>query len=686
MKPTYRLATALMLTALVAGAPFSASAGGRRTQDNAFEKLKTYDFQTYAPVDAIRKMILDAGDDKAKTADIEQHLVGVLEDANATFAGKQEACRLLWMIGTGRSVPALSRMLADPKQADIARYALERNQDPSAARALRAALKSTKGTVLVGVINSEGDRADVEAVATLKTFSTDSDPLVSEAAITALGKIGTPSALTALRALPASNLSATRATLRVASRMAATGKTADAAKIYDGLTGEGKPAVVRGEALRGLSTLQSARTTPVALTFLKSADPYLEEVGARTLGAMPDAQTTRTVVGLFSTLPAAPQAVLLTAWGERKETSAVPVAESALQNADPNVRGAAIVALSRIGGGKAVPVLINIARKGEGEDRRIARESLASMPGADAEQAILQTALKGAPADRALVMGILAERPSPAVTAALLDAVNGSDSGVAVEAARALGRIGQMKEHAALLKVVVTTRDVDTRDAARDAVVNIATRLGDRDQATTPVLAALPGTAGASKAALLAILAGTGGDRALEELTSAANSQDPEVKQAAVSLLAESWSDSRPLPTLQYVAKTSADKSLRVEAARGYLRLVGQDDRMPADQKVTKIAQILPLAERPEEKRQALTILRDCRVSTAMEQAASLLDNPAVASDAADTVLYLAAEQKKGNRNLPAVKGAASTAALNKILQTGQDSQKELAQKIKNAS
>ncbi len=686
MKPIPRIATALTLTALVAGTPFSASAGGRRGQDNAFEQLKAYDFQKYAPVTAIRNMIVEAQNDKAKTADIEQHLIGVLEDANATFAGKQEACRFLWIIGTGRSVPVLAKMLTDPKQSDIARYALERNADPSAAKALRAALATTKNFPLIGVINSEGDRGDAEAVGALKAFSTNTDPLVAEAAISALGKIGTANALAALRALPASNLPAARATLHIAEHFAATGKTAEATKIYDGLTTESKPPQIRGEALRGLSVLQSPHATPVAIAFLKSTDPYLEEVGARTTGSMSDPQTTKTVLGLYPSLPPAPQAVLLTAWGERKEMAAASVVETSLQSADPQVRGAAILALSRIGGGKAVPTLVNIARKGEGEDRRIARESLESMPGTEAEQAILQTALKGAPADRALVMGILAERPSPAMTAALLEAINGSDSAVAVEAARALGRTGGMKEHAALLKVVVTTRDVDIRDAARDSVVNIGTRLGDRDAAAAPVLAALPGTAGATKAALLAILAGTGGDRALEELTQSANSTDAEVKQAAVSLLAESWGDTRPLPTLQYVAKTSADKSLRIEAVRGYLRLVGQEEKMPADQKVSKIAAILPLAERPEEKRQALSVLRECRLSTSVEQAATLLDNPAVASDAADTILYLATMQKKNNRSLSAVRGAATTAALNKILQTGQANQKQLAQQIKDGT
>ncbi len=685
MKPTHRMATALTLTALVAGATLSSHAGGRGAQDNPFEKLKTYDFQTYAPVDAIRKMIQDSGDDKVKTADIEQHLIGVLEDTNATFAGKQEACRLLWIIGSARSVPVLSKLLTDPKQADIARYALERNPDAAAGKALRTALSSTKGSTRIGVINSVGNRGDAEAVGALKAFILNSDPLVSEAAISALGKVGTLSALAALRSLPSTNVSAARAILHVAEHFAVTGRQADASRVYDSLTGEGRPAVIRGEALRGLAVLPSPHAAAVALAFLNSSDLYLQEVGARTAGSLADPQTTRSVLAAFPTLPSATQTVLLTALSERNEAAALPVVESSIQSTDPLVRGAAIRALARLGGGKAVPVLVNIARTGEGDDKRIARESLASMPGADAEQAILQTALKGAPAERALLMGILSERPSPAVTAALLEAARGSDPSVAVEAARALGRTGGMKEHGELLKVVLTTHDADIRDAARDAVVTIGTRLGNRDEATAPVLDALPGTAGAAKAALLAILAGTGGDRALEELTRAAGSQDAEVKQAAVTLLANSWSDSRPLPTLQYVAKTSADKSLRIESVRGYLRLVGQDDRMPADQKVMKITLILPLAERPEEKRQALAILRDCRLSSAVEQAATLLNDPMVGADAGDTVLDLAAPQRRRNRNLPAVKSTATTAALNKIIQTGPDDQKQRAQKLKDS-
>ena len=129
-------------------------------QDDPFKALHQYDFQNRKPVHAIFSQIQEAGTDKAKHAVIEAGLIGVLQDPSATIAGKQEAARFLWEMGSAKSVPVLAKLLPDPATNNLARYALERNADPSAAAALRAGLKTTKGTALVGVINSIGNRGD----------------------------------------------------------------------------------------------------------------------------------------------------------------------------------------------------------------------------------------------------------------------------------------------------------------------------------------------------------------------------------------------------------------------------------------------------------------------------------------------------------------------------------------------
>ena len=66
--------------------------------------------------------------------------------------------------------------------------------------------------------------------------------------------------------------------------VAASGKKADAQKLYEGLAGESRPNVIRAEAVRGLAAMQSPRAATVALSALKSSDTYLQQVGAQVLG------------------------------------------------------------------------------------------------------------------------------------------------------------------------------------------------------------------------------------------------------------------------------------------------------------------------------------------------------------------------------------------------------------------
>jgi HEAT repeat protein len=674
MKPVRLIMIALALAALAARAI---------AQDDPFAQLKSYDFQNRKPVVAIHNMIRQSLTDKARLAAIEKNLIGVLQDSSTTFAGKQEACKMLWVIGTARSVPALAKMLPDEKLGNIARYALERNPDPAAGKALRSALAAAKGRALTGVINSLGDRGDPEAAPLLKRSALSPDKIVSESAVVALGKIGTPGALVVLQSHPARNtLIVCQAILRCADRLAASGRKAEAERVYASMAAKGRPSVARATAIQGLAAMHSPKAGAAALASLKSGDPYVQRVAARVCGTLPGAQTLLTSLAFWQKLPAGAQTVLLTAWADRREPGAATVALAATESRDQTLRIAAIQAAARCGGAKAVPRLAEMAAKGP--DNGAAREALAGMPGREAEQVLLQIARQGQPETRAAVLGILSDRPDPAAMSVLMEAAHGSDNRAASEALKALGRIGDPQTHTEIVRILVATQDDGVRDAAREAVVAIAQRIGDRDRAAAPVLAAFPEASTEGKCALLPVLAEIGGGRALDELTKAADSGEGEVKRTAIATLAETWSDSRPLPTLMGIAKSDPDKSLRVQALRGCIRLIGQDNGMPAEEKVSKLSDALAIAERPEEKKQVLSVLRDCRVPSAVELAAAMLDDTDLFPEAADTVLYLAAPQRRDNRNLRAVKGEATDAALDKIIaNTKDDNQKALAQKLK---
>jgi len=652
-------------------------------QDNPFDGLKHYDFQDRRPFAAIYRMVQEARGNKAVALRLENGLIAVLKDPASTYAGRREACRFLWMVGTARSVPVLERMLGDPKLADMARYGLERNPDPSAGAALRRALSHATGEGRVGFINSLGDRRDALSVPMLGRLSHDRDKLVAEAAITALGKIATPAALALLERLPQNSLSVDDAELQCVRTMAASQHRGQAIAALERLGGPNHPWVVRLAVAEELVKVRAPRAPQVVFALAKAPEPRLQVAAAHLCGLLPDAASTNRAIRLAHSLGPSAQAALITALGDRRIPAALPLALEFTRSDDPVLRVAAVQAVGHIGGRAAVDRLAEMIVAGV--ERDAAREALAMMRGAPAEAELLHLAGAAAPNVRAALMPVLAERPSRGAMEVMAQAASSGQAPVAVEALHALGRVAGASQYPELVKILANATEDDVRDAAQGAVVATAQRMGNQELAMEPLARAYGSASPQVQAALLGVMAQIGGDTALQQITQATTSTNDEVRRAAVSALADTWQDTRALPTLLQIARTDSQKSLRVQALRGYLRLVGEDQRAPARERVSRIKEALAVAERPEEKTQALSILRDCRVPEAAEVASELLKDQAVAAEAADTILDLAAGQRRNNRTLPAVTGEQMRAALTAVAEQAPDpSQKDAARKLLN--
>ena len=651
---------------------------------DAFDDLKMYDYQNRTAVVAINSQVDAAQSDKAALAGIETRLMAVLDDANATFGGKQEACNFLGRMGSKAAVPSLAKLLTDEKTENMARYALERISDPAAGKALRVALAASDVKTQIGIVNSLGDRGDAESVALLKPLTKSDNAELRDAAVTALGKIGTPAALSALTALNDKSLLVAQATLKAADKLARSGGKSEAERTYSALALAGNPPVVRASALRGLAAIGSPRAAAVSMAAMKDADPLVRFASARVYSGLPYAKMVKT--GPFwNDFDAPTQIVLLTGFADNDVTSGYVMATQALSSSDANLRRTGIRASGKLGGAPAVAPLAEIAaHSADNDDRRIARETLINLTGKDSDAAILQAVNSGKPDIQATLMSVLAERPTAGARTALAGAAQGTEPKVAAEALRALEKSGTAAEYPAVVKVLTTATDDSVRDAAHNAVIAIANRTGDRDKAAEPLLAALSTAPTANRVSMLGAMSEIGGDRSLDALTKATSDSTPEIKNAAITALSETWGDSRPTSTLLIIAKSDSDKATQIQALRGYLRLVAQDEKLTADDKVAKVRAALDAAQRPEEKRQALGVLRDARIESAVSLAAQSLDNPDLFTDAAETILYLAAPQKKNNADLPAIKGAATNAALDKIIALAKDDDlRERAKKLR---
>lgn len=638
------------------------AAGAAGAQDQGvYESLGSSSWQDHAAYETLRGKIGTAG--RAQLGAIEKGLVGVVSDPNAGASGKQAACRLLWMIGSPTCVPALAKLLADPSTADMARYALEGIPGPVAGNALRAAASLADQRQLTAILGSLARRGEVASMPVLARAARSGNGPTAWAAIHGLGRMGLP-AVTALRAMPATSVAAGNALLQIA--QAAPG--APQAAILEALAQPARPREVRAPALAMLSVRGGIVSAKWARPCLVSLDGEVSErvasavVGTGSPAAMSLIRATWPRMGSHA------RVVALTTAGVRHDAQYLPVILASLADRDADVQGAATLAASRVGGIACCNALLaRLSSGGAG-----AGEALASMPGPGVEAALCHAAATGRVGVRTRVIAVLAERPSKVTLTALMLASGAEDAAIAIAALKGLEKCGTAAQFAGVLGVCSSASSSEVSEAAQGAVVAIAQR-SDRPTAVALAVTRYDEGGVAEQKGLSGVLAELGGEAAMASLKRGVGSSDEGVRNAALVALADKWEDINGFPVLAEVAAGLPDGPDRARATRGCIRLLRDADRSAAGERVERLARVLVLASRVEDKRMALGVLRQCRVPRAAELAAGLLGIDSLAGDAAETILYLAESQKDGDRRLPAVTGPAVVAALQQVAVTSRD-------------
>ena len=226
--------------------------------DQAFEALRTFDFGTpLSDVQAIDDAAVAAHDDAEVRRDLEQRLIAAL-GLDISRDAKDYVCRKLALAGSAAAVPALASLLSSEENSHLARHALERIPGPEAADALASAATNLSGKLQIGAIGSLGVRGDTNAVETLTSLLKERDAMVVRSAALSLGSIGgneSAQALqTAMKSSSADNNAVIDGLLSCAESLLSQKKKTEATAIYNSLSGNEQPRLVRLAATRGLLT------------------------------------------------------------------------------------------------------------------------------------------------------------------------------------------------------------------------------------------------------------------------------------------------------------------------------------------------------------------------------------------------------------------------------------------------
>lgn len=599
---------------------------------------------------------------------LEEKLVE-LATSDADIEARRLACRTLWVIGGDASAELLLTLAEDPEHFDMACYALRNHPWPDIDRRLVVALPESSGKARIALVNLLGDRRADEAVAALRDFTAAEEPLLAEAALAAIGRIGTPAAGRALMEIwSAAGANAPPvllgAALQCAQRLEATRPRA-AGRVYSRLMRDTGNARLRAAGLLGLVRLGGPDALALVSEALGDQEAFFATTALSQVATLSGEDVTAVFARRLETLPVGRRAGLLRALTARNNPALLPTAVRLAAAGEEELSVAAIDALGKLGDASVAPLLIGVV-SGKTDPRRAAALSALREVQGNGVNETLQSALPSATqATAAELIALLADRGATGATPQLLQILGTRGSAVDAAAFRALARLADVDALPRIAAALTATESEEALAAATDCCLQIARR-HEAPHVASGVL--LSGYAGAAKpsgrAALLHVLAGLADANALAAVTAALHDDTKEVRDVALRLLAD-WPDSNAMTTLLALARAGGESTEGILALRGVLRLLADAAPDAAETTLSTYGEALALTRRDEERRLALAGLGESGQPGALELILPFLDNPALHAEAASAVLAVAREPEAAN--LPSLKQALRRVAASEV-------------------
>ena len=580
--------------------------------------------------EALRRPLASAGPDSVKAFFIQQ----------------------LRLMACPQAVAALKEVLLAEALCEDASHALVSIGGDEARAALREALPKAEGKCRLTILQNLGILRDAASAPAILKAAGDPDREVRLTALYALANIGDAAATeTLLRAAGAASAyeraGATDSVLLLARRLAEAGKKKEAEHIYRTLwktRDDPKDRHVRCAALKGLGAVVGAEAVGDLAEAMKSEDPQIRAAAAEAALEMPGEDVTAKWIDHMAGLSPEGKAGILALLEQRGGDAALGAVLGAMRDADAGVRLAAIDAAKSFPGSRAVPALVTFLASKEGKERDAARRTLARVPGDEASAAVASALPATAPEIRRDLLGVLAARGARQQADAVMAAVKDPDGGVRESALRALEVLGEEKHVAALVEIVVKSKEGGERGAAEKALGAVAAR-SNKDRAAGPILAAMGGADADARILLIRALAKAPTDKALDAVRAAMKDKDARMQDAAVRVLSE-WPDAKVAEDLMAVARTAGSITHRVLALRGYVRLAGKTKASTEDV-VGMYRKAMQAAARPEEKKLVLAGLAEVQSVEALGAAVEAVADEALREEAAAAVVRIAEKISK---------------------------------------
>lgn len=605
--------------------------------------------QSVEPLQRIEQLLRDSAGKPALRSEIEAAMVKLLAPS-ATFEARRFACQMLAVVGTDPSLPALAELLRDDETVGIACLALSNRRSEKVNETLRNALSSARGRTRLQIIGALGNHQDAKSVEALAKLACDTDAAVADAAVLALGKIGTAPAHEAVGALrkeakPGQASAVIEATLQVAEQLAAAGDRKAASAIYAELLRPEAPANIRRGALAALMQLDEDGGQQRILDALAGRDPVLAPVAIARLASLKSDGASKTFAAMLPKLSPSAQVWMIEALAARGDAAAREAIPRQLEASDAGVRRAAVAAVGRLEDASAVPLLAKTLSganpPGELQDIELA---LASLRGGAATDQALVAELKHASVDaKVRLFSVLARRGARAAVPALLAEAGGSDLATVQAAFQALGRIAAGDDLPAVLEKLAGLKAPDARGDAERAAARALAKIADVSRRSETVRRALAKSSDIeARSSLVRLLPNAADAKALAALEAAVADKEPRIRDAAVRALA-AWPDTTAWSPLLAVFRRPENDAHRALTLRALVRLASDLNAKPDAALVDRYRQLLSRARGNDELKLILGALAGAAHPDALALALPLVSKAGVRAEAELAVKKIAA-------------------------------------------
>jgi len=416
----------------------------------------------------------------------------------------------------------------------------------------------------------------------------------------------------------------------------------------------------------------------IVLDILKSEDKDMQAAAISMVNQMPGTEVTKALAKELPNLSPTAQVQLLYALGDRGDAIALPVVITAVSATDRSVRIAALKALGQLGDASSVTLLAQTAAATLGDEQKAARESLYRLRGPKVDQKILAGTPKADAEVKVELIRSMGERNISKAVSVVLKTAKDTDSKVRLESFRVLKVVASPEHLSALLDLLLKVKSSSDRNEAQKTIAAVAHKIEDKNRQAEAVLTLLPSVKDIQgRCSLLSVLGKIGDNSALPSLREALNSDNVDIRGAAIRALAD-WRTAEPAADLLKIAQNSENKVHQILALRGTVRLLGLESNRPVKETVEMYSKAMSLAPDNGEKRRVLSGLARAKSLAALQIAANYIRDKSLFKEAELAVVKIAgsiyAEYPQQTKDV-----------LKKIIQTSEnESMRQQAQELIN--